>query len=206
MPPIDIPITCTEVRPSAVIKAASLNMSVLSPELLADALEDPGPQGERARRLADARIQETKRAEFHALDLVLDLGYERSPIVAADQRARGPGGQLPGRARPGARLPHAWLAQGRSLYDELGPDMTLLVLADGREAEAERLAAAAQAVGVPLRVLRLAGQRLEGYGADLLLVRPDQHIAWLGDVSPLAPDRLFELVRGAPINDHLLSF
>jgi 2-polyprenyl-6-methoxyphenol hydroxylase-like FAD-dependent oxidoreductase len=197
-----------ERRPvqSAVIKAASLNMSVLSPELLADALEDPGPQGERARRLADARIQETKRAEFHALDLVLDLGYERSPIVAADQRARGPGGQLPGRARPGARLPHAWLAQGRSLYDELGPDMTLLVLADGREAEAERLAAAAQAVGVPLRVLRLAGQRLEGYGADLLLVRPDQHIAWLGDVSPLAPDRLFELVRGAPINDHLLSF
>jgi hypothetical protein len=83
---------------------------------LADNVEDDNPGGERARRAAGARIQQTKKAEFHSLDLVL------GPSLAE--------------AVPGARLPYTWLGAGRSLYDELGPGLTLMILADseGRDA------------------------------------------------------------------------
>jgi hypothetical protein len=34
------------------------------------------------------------------------------------------------------------------------------------------------------------------YGAGLLLVRPDQHVAWRGDAAPPDPDALLGHVRG----------
>jgi hypothetical protein len=33
-------------------------------------------------------------------------------------------------------------------------------------------------------------------GTDLALVRPDQHLAWLGDSAPQDPVALIDLVRG----------
>lgn len=91
-----------------VIRAAHENMKTLSSDLVADDLDVGTPAGDVVRRDAHRRIQETKYAEFHDLDLDLDLG--RSPVVA----------------RAGSRLPHAWLPDGRSLYDVLGPGLTLL--------------------------------------------------------------------------------
>jgi hypothetical protein len=44
---------------------------VLAADLLADEIDAEGAAGERARRIADANIQDSKHAEFHALDLVL---------------------------------------------------------------------------------------------------------------------------------------
>ncbi len=183
-----------ERRPvqAAVIEAAVANMRVLSTELLADEIDAAGREGQRVRSLADANIQASKHAEFHALDLVLDLGYEASPIVAVNRQTQ----PEPGGVRPGARLPHAWLAPGRSLYDELGEGMTLLVLADGRERDATAIVGAAGAAKVPLRVLDLGERRPRGYGADLVLVRPDQHIAWCADQIPGDARALIDRVRG----------
>ena len=100
-----------ERRPvqTRVIEAAVANMPVLASELLSDDLASAGPAGEDARRAAHARIQFTKDAEFHALDFVLDIAYA-SPEIAAG----------------GARLRHAWLDDGRSLYDALGDEFSLL--------------------------------------------------------------------------------
>jgi 2-polyprenyl-6-methoxyphenol hydroxylase-like FAD-dependent oxidoreductase len=160
----------TERRPvqQRVIEAAAANMRVLAPDLLSDAFEDDGPAGGRARRRAHEQIQATKHAEFHALDLVLDIAYE-SPLIAAG----------------GARLRHAWLGPGRSLYDELGDGFALLAPGSGGSA----LADAARARGGPLRVL--------GYEGDMVLVRPDQHVAWHGDELPADPLALLDRVRGA---------
>ncbi|HLH66984.1 MAG TPA: FAD-dependent monooxygenase [Solirubrobacteraceae bacterium] len=187
-----------ERRPvqTAVIEAAVANMRVLSTDLVADALDAPGEQGERARRAVASTIRATKRAEFHALDLVLDLGYERSPIIAPSAGQAG---------LAGFRLPHLWIGPGRSLFDELGPAMTLLVLADGLEADASRIAAAARDAGMPLRTLQLPGPARSRYGSALVLVRPDQHVAWCGDGAPEDPRALVDLVRGASITDHLSS-
>jgi GNAT superfamily N-acetyltransferase len=177
----------------AVIEEAVANMRVLANDLLADDIDAPGEAGERARRLADANIQATKHAEFHSLSLVLDLAYESSPIIDEAQTPD----VSPGTARPGGRLPHAWIKPGISLYDELGDGMTLLVLAHEHARDVAAIAAAARDAHVPLRVLDLPDHRLTGYGAELVLVRPDQYVAWCADEAPENPRALIDRVRGA---------
>ncbi|WP_433040839.1 FAD-dependent monooxygenase [Dactylosporangium sp. CS-033363] len=167
----------TERRPvqERVIREATANMSVLTTELLADNLD----ASEAARHAADARIQATKHAEFHSLELVLDIALA-SPAIAA-------GG--------GSRLPHTWLGPGHSLYDDLGPGLTLLLLAGSEEVRG--LVDAASERGVPLRQLDLRDRGLRPrYGANLVLVRPDQHIAWRADTVPADPGALLDQVRG----------
>jgi len=86
-------------------------------------------------------------------------------------------------ACPGGRAPHLWLDGGRSLYDALGFEFTLLVL-DGSSESAEPFRTAADALNIPLSIVPIAadGAR-ELYGADLALVRPDQIVAWRGNAS-----------------------
>ena len=81
---------------------------------------------------------------------------------------------------PGARLPHLYLADGTSIYDNVGPDFTLLAFAGAELGDFE---SAASELGVPLRVVQIEefNPILE---RRLLLVRPDQHVAWRGDVPP----------------------
>jgi hypothetical protein len=50
----------------------------------------------------------------------------------------------------------------------------------------------------PLSVLDVdAADVRELYAHKLVLVRPDQHVAWRGDEEPPAPLDLIDLVRGA---------
>jgi hypothetical protein len=176
-----------------VIEEATANMSVTSPELVADNLDDDDPAGEAARRAAGTRIQATKRAEFHALDLVLDVRVSPSPVIDGtdrdqDHRLRA---ERDGPV-PGALLPHVWLDGGRSLYDELGEGFTLLrVRRGGADSAIER---AARGRGVPLKVLDLDQPAIRGRA--LMLVRPDQYVAWAGDREPDDADGLVDRVRG----------
>ncbi|MFF5075435.1 FAD-dependent monooxygenase [Actinoplanes sp. NPDC000266] len=163
-----------------VIREATANMAVLSTELLADNLDAGDEDGERARQAAHRRIQATKKAEFHSLELVLDIPVT-GPAVA-------PGG--------GRRLPHLWLEDGRSLYDELGPGFTLVLLG-GDGSPAAQLAAVARSRGVPVELTDLRERDVRGrFGADLLLVRPDQHIAWGGDTLTGGASALLDRVCG----------
>jgi hypothetical protein len=97
---------------------------------------------------------------------------------------------------PGCRLPHVWLRDGRSLYDALGPDYTLI-----RVDPAVRIAGIVEAAarrGVPLAVLESdAPEARKLYARKLVLLRPDQHVAWRSDEEPPAPLDLIDLVRGA---------
>ena len=98
---------------------------------------------------------------------------------------------------PGCRTPHFWLADGRSLYDAVGPDYTLLRF-DARLDVAPLRAAAAQR-GVPLAVLDATprGELPAAYRHKLLLSRPDQHVAWRGDALPPDSLALVDTIRGA---------
>jgi 2-polyprenyl-6-methoxyphenol hydroxylase-like FAD-dependent oxidoreductase len=162
------------------IREATANMSVLAPELGNQELEASGLVGEQARRAAARAIQAAKDREFHSLGIVLGYQYDASPVIVDDGTPPLPEGQnYEPTARPGARLPHLWLPDGASLYDRLGNGLSLLRLRD--DADVAPLIEAAAAREVPLAVLELRGQRLDDlYGASLLLVRPDQHVAWRG--------------------------
>jgi hypothetical protein len=99
-------------------------------------------------------------------------------------------------ARPGARLPHRWLPDGASLYDRLGNGFTLLRL--GTEGNTAPFVDIAATRGAPLTVLDLRELALSGvYGAPLLLVRPDQHVAWRGvSVDRQGAEAIFDRARG----------
>jgi hypothetical protein len=187
-----------ERRPVArqTIADAAAQESRLAAAFAHPALDDDSADGERSRAAAAAALA-SKRGEFHSLGLVLGYHYAGSPIVVDD------GSAVPahepqryhGSARPGTRLPHRWLPDGSSLYDHLGTGFTLLRLDPALDAGPFRAAAAR--TGLPLAVVDLPElPDAAGYGAPLLLVRPDQHVAWRGTDSATAA-AVLDIARGA---------
>jgi 2-polyprenyl-6-methoxyphenol hydroxylase-like FAD-dependent oxidoreductase len=174
-----------ERRPvhETVIEEAVANHAFLGGQLWRDGLDDDGAEGESLRLTVGERVLAAKSREFHTLGTVLGFGYEESPLVEAEA---GPPPARDGRvyrpcARPGYLAPHAWLADGRSLYDLFGPGFALVVAQGADETEVAAAVGEARALGVPLEVVRPAGVPVRSlYEADLALVRPDQHVAWRG--------------------------
>jgi hypothetical protein len=124
--------------------------------------------------------------------------YDRSPIIAYDgeQAPTYTMGTFTSTTVPGCRAPHVWIEGRRSLYDAMGPDYTLLHL-DPTVHVAGIVAAAARR-GLPLAVLDVGSPEASGlYHHKLVLVRPDQHVAWRADAEPADPLKLIDLVRGA---------
>lgn len=165
-----------------------------------DSVEQDTPAGAAARR-ALGDVLGTFGEEFGSLGVQLGARYDGSPIIASD--AAPPADDFVAyrpSSVPGGRLPHAWLGQGRgpgaSVYDRLGHGFTLLRL--GRNAPAaDRLAAAAAELRVPLKVLPIEDDDFRDfYGSGLLLVRPDQHIAWRGAAEPRDAAKVMRQVSG----------
>jgi 2-polyprenyl-6-methoxyphenol hydroxylase-like FAD-dependent oxidoreductase len=123
--------------------------------------------------------------------------YEGSPVVFGP-----PGGVSSAHgshtfaARAGHHLPPRTLSSGRNVFEELGRGFTLLAL-DVPDAAVRSFEVAAASAGVPLTVVRdtAAGERAE-YGARLILVRPDQFVAWVSDEPPHDVDGLLARVTG----------
>jgi hypothetical protein len=75
-------------------------------------------------------------------------------------------------------MPSVLLADGTPIFDRLGLWFTLACFA---APPSEALIAAAARRGVPLSLLQIDdAATVEVYGRGLLLIRPDQHIAWRG--------------------------
>jgi 2-polyprenyl-6-methoxyphenol hydroxylase-like FAD-dependent oxidoreductase len=124
--------------------------------------------------------------------------YAASPIIAYDGEAQ-PAysmARFTSSSVPGCRAPHFWLRDGRSLYDALGEGYSLIRFAPS--VAVSGLVAAAARRSMPLSVLDINDpEAAELYARKLVLVRPDQHVAWRGDEEPAAPMDLIDLVRGA---------
>ena len=155
-------------------------------------------------------IGETARAAAGRLAYALDVEqqccgglnfgyfYDRSPIIAYDgeQAPTYTMGTFTSTTVPGCRAPHLWIEGRRSLYDAMGPDYTLLRL--DPTVRVNGIVAAAAQRGLPLAVLDVKSHEVsEFYHHKLVLVRPDQHVAWRGDAEPADPPDLVDLVRGA---------
>jgi hypothetical protein len=132
---------------------------------------------------------DTKRREFDSLGVVIGASYGASPVLGdeADAPQVQEATAFVPSARAGARAPHAWLsdgnARGASLYDHFATNgMTLLVTRELPADATQRVRAAATDAGIPLAEFAPRDERVhELYGASLVLIRPDQHIAWRGD-------------------------
>jgi 2-polyprenyl-6-methoxyphenol hydroxylase-like FAD-dependent oxidoreductase len=128
-----------------------------------------------------AAIRRAKSPEFFNLGLVLGYSYAGSPVIQGGcDNAGGPAvadvGRYTPSADPGARLPHCWLPDGRSLYDKLGSGFTLVAPAGTDDGSVSDLSERARALRIPLTVTRSPLDY--PWHDEFLLVRPDQHIAW----------------------------
>ncbi|WP_338663022.1 FAD-dependent monooxygenase [Pararoseomonas sp. SCSIO 73927] len=104
--------------------------------------------------------------------------YEGSPIIPGPA-GRGPSalGSHSLAARPGHHLAPQMLADGRNVFEALGAGFTLLA-ADPGGMDAIREEASRR--GIPLEVAAIGPAVQEAYGAEAILVRPDQFVAWAG--------------------------
>ena len=161
-----------------------MGLFALPPEL-----EDASSAGEAARKVTGDHYNHHARFEFNIPGITFGGRYDGSPIVVPDGTAPppdSPNAYVP-TACPGGRAPHLWLDDGRSLYDALGFEFTLLVLggqATGAEQFRRQFQAAADALEIPLSVVPIPAEGARDlYGADLALIRPDQIVAWRGNTS-----------------------
>ena len=159
-------------------------------------IEAATPAGDAARRSIGAILVEANEKSWHPIGVHLGYIYHPSPITVPDGAP--PPDDLVGyqpSTVPGARAPHHWLAPGRSTLDLFGDGFALLAFGD-QTIEAVESAAAAR--HVPLHVHRIRDPAAASlYGAGLVLVRPDGHVAWRGEALPRDPAALIDRVRGA---------
>ncbi len=89
------------------------------------------------------------------------------------------------RGQPGTRVPHAWVSQGVSTLDLLGPGFTLLT---GDERWRAAVTSASAALGIPL-TMHCVGDAIAGLAPEgALLVRPDDFVGWHCDEFPADPE------------------
>lgn len=83
---------------------------------------------------------------------------------------------------PGSRAPHVFLSDGSSVFDHFGKDWTLVTFTD-RDEDVQVLLSAATSLSIPIKHVDLRGedhvQRI--WQRRLVLVRPDEHVAWRAD-------------------------
>ncbi|KAL2826601.1 FAD binding domain-containing protein [Aspergillus cavernicola] len=134
----------------------------------------------------------------------LDLRYDYSPYVypdgtpalAWDVKRYQPS------TRPGSRAPHVFLKDGTSTYDLFGEEWTLMQFAqsDKDAAKVNTFLEAAKQLGFPLKhvLLQEEDHVRRIWERDLVLVRPDTHVAWRGNEAPdqREADQVLAVVSG----------
>ncbi|MHA6757939.1 FAD-dependent monooxygenase [Streptacidiphilus sp. PAMC 29251] len=165
-------------------------------------LEDDTPAGAAARDKVAAQLAEYGRLTLDTLGVQLGARYDASAIVDAAGDPAPPDAftDYTPSGVPGGRAPHLWLddehGPGSSLFDRFGTGFTLLSLCPRHE-DTGPLVAAARSRGIPLDVVRIDDPVAHDlYGRGLVLVRPDQHIAWRGNRLPSDSGALLDRVSG----------
>ena len=161
-------------------------------------IEEDSEAGRAARAALGKAAYDLNVQQYCCGGLNFGYYYDQSPLVLYDGEPQPPYtmAQFTPSTVPGCRTPHFWLADGRSLYDALGPDYTLIRVDPAAGAGA--LLARARARGIPIALLDVTpAEAGEPYRHKLLLSRPDQHVAWRGDAVPADVDHVLDVITGA---------
>jgi len=187
------PIAMINVNEAAEMRANFDNQTPFSPQI-----GDDSEEGRELRDRARAVIIRTRAKEFLHDSAGIELGYryESSPICVSDGTPPPEldhGLYVPS-TWPGVRAPHVWLKNGASTLDLFGKSFVLLNFS---RAMTHPMTNAAKAVGLPLQAIDLDEPKVrETYERDLVLVRPDGHVAWRGNEIPSNVDAIIARVRG----------
>src|SRR5690606_19275645 len=144
-----------------------------------DEIEEDSERGASARKQAGEYLARHGRAEINIPGITFGGRYDGSPIIITDGTLAPPdrASDYVPTATPGGRPPHAWLPDGRSLYDTFDSEWSLLAL-DADQADVQHFVRAAQTRGLDFKVVQPDQQtelkRL--YQASLTLIRPDHMV------------------------------
>jgi 2-polyprenyl-6-methoxyphenol hydroxylase-like FAD-dependent oxidoreductase len=164
----------------------------------ASELEDASPEGEQARTVASDYLNGHVRREFNIPGVTFGGRYDGSPIVVGDGTTAPPdaANSYTPCATPGGRPPHAWLPDGRSLFDTFHSEWTLLVMGPDK-VDTSAFENAAAAMGLDLEVVHQPSDEILAlYEAPMVLIRPDQIVAWRGHDAKQAPEVLAQVLGG----------
>jgi 2-polyprenyl-6-methoxyphenol hydroxylase-like FAD-dependent oxidoreductase len=173
--------------------------ALIDREMLARALETR----RRFSRLAKAGatrelLAEVLAQEPHLLGTTGESIGDRlaSSVIWIDDRPRWTARDgVPPSIAPGGRAPAVRLADGSQLFDRLGQELTLVDLTD--DDAGRPLVTAAHKRGIPMAHLVTADPAVRArWDHPLVLVRPDQHVAWRAGAAPEDWDTVLDLVTG----------
>ena len=164
---------------------------------------------ENDRTFLDAHDPERDRAAFdkawqeRAAGAVGEVNsfepnYEGSPVVwpnAAGDGVCSAKGSHVFEARPGHHLAPAILSSGKNVFEVLGAGFTLLAIGVP-QTTADRFSSAAAEQNLPLAICVTPpeGEVLR-YGATLVLVRPDEFVAWVANTTEVGDAEIREVLQ-----------
>jgi FAD-dependent monooxygenase len=176
-------------------------------DLLTQGCSPPQHVDTDTEKAKDTRRKVVKHYQEHDgenRDFGIEMGYRyRSPIIVPDAEENTEPEWIPSAYTPttwpGSRPPHVFLSDGRAIFDDFGRDWTLITF-DKTSHASEHFQTAAARLSVPIKLLTLSQEPLARalYERDLLLIRPDQHVAWRGNVleSEAEAERILRAVTG----------
>lgn len=128
-----------------------------------------------------------------------ELGYRYVDSPCIDNVPGGPEhrvGEYNPNVWPGSRLPHCWLDDGSALQDQL-PETYILLSLGKKPLDTSKLRQSYEKIGAPVAEVRIESNRLRDlYGFDLLILRPDMHVAWRGNDAPPNPQEIASISTG----------
>lgn len=172
-------------------------------------LESSDVAGRDARTAFGSFLQQGFTPQFTSIGVELGARYDDSPLLWPDEQPPPDVFETyQPSAVPGGRLPHLWLEppvdhdiktadmMRQSLFDRLGSGFTLLRVGDDAPTGSD-FESAAKARGVPFNMITLNKKPAwDVYQRRLVLVRPDQHVAWRSDQSPRDPGAVLDRCIG----------
>jgi len=161
-------------------------------------------EGELSNRHDPAENPEGFKAAWNELETGngpfvsgFEPNYEGSPIVYGPpggvSSARG---QYMFKARAGHHLAPRSLSNGRNVFEELGGGFVLFAF-DAPAGSVEAFESAARELKIPLKIVSdTYADGREDFEARLMLIRPDQHVAWTSDVAAADAGAVLRRVAG----------
>ncbi|AMK26522.1 FAD-dependent monooxygenase (plasmid) [Sphingobium sp. SJ10-10] len=184
---------------AATRRHAEVRVKIRDLILKAEANQEGGldsPDGAGTRDNLGAAIKALGNAENESWGIEHGYRYANSPVIVPEMGVAplfDPVRCTP-TTWPGSRLPLIYLGEGHPLYDDLGLELTLLVSDGGDPAP---FVAAAEGLAVPLSTLMVTQESaIRMLEKRFVLVRPDHHVAWRGDVIPDDAKSILEQVTG----------
>ncbi|RMJ08333.1 hypothetical protein CDV36_012050 [Fusarium kuroshium] len=191
-----------------IVERAASHMSVhlTAVELLGGDVSEVNKTSERGTQLKETLRDHYRNLDGENTDLGIEMGYRYVSQVCIPDGSEpepkwDPHSYLP-TTWPGSRAPHVFLNDGKSIFDRLGPEFSLVEFKDNAEQDigSDLIAKAAKGLGVPVTRVTLTGEANAAkiWERRLVLVRPDGHVAWRGDSvkDQREADRILETVVG----------